>query len=127
MISPVTISAFSEISLDERGLTAEFLLPRKQDAFLYLTRKAGTLSGNAFHEGTSSATNPKVFLLLTGKIIFSYREINTSESVSIEVFAPAKIEVSPYVTHKVVVLEDCVMLEGNSLADIKNDRLFQDV
>lgn len=82
---------------DARGITAEFSLPRNQSEFVFISRKAGTISGNTYHEGKSPATKPKVFILLTGKIVFSYRKINTVERMSKEIDAPAVIEVSPHV------------------------------
>ncbi len=41
----VRIKQFNIIGEDERGLTADFCLPRKQDNFIFITRKAGSLSG----------------------------------------------------------------------------------
>lgn len=111
------------ISQDDRGVTAEFSLLRKQDDFLLITRKAGTLSGNTYHEGKTIATNPKIFILFTGKIRFSYRKAGEASQQSVEVTAPAILEVEPYTVHKVEALEDIVMLECNAIKDIQEDRI----
>ncbi len=123
----VQIRKFNAIGEDERGLTAEFSLPRKQNEFVYVSRKAGSLSGNTYHEGKSPATQPKMFILLTGKIVLSYRKIGTDKKYNKEIDAPAVIEISPHVTHKVEALNDFVLLECNSIKDIQNDRVREEV
>jgi hypothetical protein len=85
------------------------------------------LSGNTYHEGENSATNPKMFILLTGKIILSYRKIGTDKKYTEIIEAPAVIEISPYVTHKVEALNDFTLLECNSIKDIQNDRIKEEV
>ncbi len=123
----VTIKQFTTIAEDERGLTAECHLPRRQDNFIFITRKAGSLSGNTWHEGKTPATNPKTFILLAGQIKFSLRKIETTEKYEAIIVAPATIEVSPGVTHNVEALSDCTIIECNSLGDILNDRHRENV
>jgi hypothetical protein len=123
----VQIKTFTMIADDARGVTAEFSLPRKQDNFVFLIRKAGSISGNTYHHGKTPATNPKVITLLTGKIRFSYRKIGTHDKHSEMIEAPAVIEVSPLVTHNVEALTDCMFLDCNSIQDIKDDRVREDV
>lgn len=123
----VRVKKFDVIGHDERGLTAEFSLPRKQAEFVFITRKENSVSGNTWHEGKSSATDPKVFVLLSGDITFSYRKIGTGEKYSECIQAPALIEVSPNVTHKVDALSDIILLECNSLKDIQQDRTREEV
>lgn len=115
------------IGHDERGLTAEFSLPRKQDEFVFITRKGQSVSGNTYHEGKNTTTNPKMFILLSGDITFSYRKIGATEKYSELIQAPAVIEISPYVTHKVEALCDFILLECNSIKDIQNDRIREEV
>ena len=123
----IRVTLFNSVGADERGTTAEFSLPRKQDQFIFITRKKGTVSGNTYHEGKNKATNPKIFLLLSGKIIFSYRKIGEEQAITETVQSPAMIEIAPYVTHQVEVVEDIVMLECNSIADIQDDRIRENV
>ena len=123
----VKIKKFNLVGEDERGMTSAFSLPRKQDEFIFITRKAGTISGNTYHEGKNAATNPKVFLLLSGEIIFSYRKIGENETSVNTILAPAMIEIHPYFTHQVEVIKDVVMIECNSIADIQNDRIKEQV
>ena len=123
----VKIKQFTSIGEDERGLTAQFSLPRQQDNFIFITRNAGSLSGNTWHEGKTPATNPKIFILLDGNIKLSWRKINTAETYQANIMAPATIEVSPHVTHNVEALSDCKIIECNSLGDILNDRHRENV
>lgn len=123
----VTIKKFDLIGEDDRGLTASFSLVRKQDNFIFITRKAESISGNTFHEGKTAATNPKIFVLLAGEIFFSYRKIGELQHYSCEVIAPAIIEVSPFVTHSVKAITDMTILECNSLADIQHDKIRESV
>jgi hypothetical protein len=123
----VRIKKLDVVGHDERGLTAEFSLPRKQAEFVFITRKGQSVSGNTYHEGKNAATSPKVFILLSGDITFSYRKIGTAEKFSELVQAPAVIEISPNVTHKVEALCDFILLECNSIKDIQNDRIREEV
>ena len=127
-MNDVTIVSFDTIGEDARGLTASFNLPREQQDFIFLTRCAGSISGNTYHKGKNVGTNPKTFLLLRGKIKFSYRNIQTDMApITKDITAPAKIEVKPYVTHQVEVVEDATFLECNSIADIQTDRVKSQV
>lgn len=123
----VTIKPFTTIGEDDRGLTASFNLPRQQDDFIFISRKAGSLSGNTWHEGKTSATNPKTFILLNGSVLLSYRKIDTDKKHQSTITAPAIIEISPYVTHNVEALSDCTFIECNSISDIQNDRHKEEV
>ncbi len=123
----VRVKKFDVIGQDERGLTAQFSLPRKQDEFVFVSRKEKSVSGNTYHEGKNIATTPKVFILLSGDINFSYRKIGTTEKYSEIIQAPAVIEIFPNITHKVEAICDFIMLECNSIKDIQNDRVRDEV
>ncbi|MED7787589.1 hypothetical protein [Francisella sp. 19X1-34] len=121
-MSIVKIIPFNMIGEDERGITSSFKLCRQQDNFIFITRKSGSISGNTFHKGLSDATNPKVFVLLTGKIKFSYRDINSNDIHEKIIEGQNLIEVFPNVTHQVEAITDIIILEANSIQDIANDR-----
>lgn len=123
----VQIQPFTILGEDERGLTSELCLPRKQDNFIFITRKSGSLSGNTWHEGKIPATNPKIIVLLTGTILLSYRKIDSDNKQQLTITAPATIEISPRVTHNVEAISDCTLLECNSILDIQDDRHREDV
>ena len=119
----VKIVKFNQIGKDERGETLDFSLPRKQSDFIFVTRKAGSISGNTYHEGKSPATNPKIFLLLQGEIKLSYRHKDHAQLKQDKVSAPCALQIQPFVAIKVEALTDIAMLECNSIADIQDDRV----
>ena len=80
---------------------------------------AGTLSGK---NSQITPASPE-----THDITLSYRKIGTAEKYSELIQAPAVIEISPYVTHKVEALCDFILLECNSIKDIQNDRIRDEV
>lgn len=123
----VLINEFVFLGQDNRGLTSEFRLPRNQYEFIYITRKKGSVSGNTYHHGKKIATNPKIFILLGGKILLSYRKIGDVVKYQKEIITPSVIQISPYVTHKVEALEDFLILECNSIQDIQEDRTKEEV
>ncbi|WP_440682313.1 polysaccharide biosynthesis C-terminal domain-containing protein [Cysteiniphilum halobium] len=123
----VNIRVFETLGSDDRGVTCKFSLPRKQQDFIFLTRKSGSVSGNTYHEGKNEGTAPKTFVLISGKIVFSYRQVKTHKVISEEVVAPAIIEVEPMVTHTVKAITDICILECNSINDIQNDRIHESV
>jgi hypothetical protein len=127
MTEKVRVEQFDILGEDERGKTARFSLPRQQADFIYLTRRAGSVSGNTYHLGKNPGTNPKVFVLLSGELAFSYRHIDEATHETITVSAPANIIVSPKVAHRVEAVTDIVILECNSIDNIRSDRHQADV
>lgn len=123
----VKISPFNLVGKDERGITAEFSLPRMQSNFVYITRAANSMSGNTYHEGKVVNTNPKIFILLSGQIKLSYRKIDQENIHSQIIDFPAIIEIKPFVTHSVIAKTDIFLLECNSIADIQQDRIREEV
>jgi hypothetical protein len=123
----VSIKSLNVFGKDARGITADFSLPRKQADFIFVQRNAGTVSGNAFHEGKNDGTNPKILFLVTGEIEFSYRESKKDVKYTEKVIGPSLIQVKPNVVHAVHALTDIIILDCNSLADIQQDRIKEDV
>jgi hypothetical protein len=121
MTDYVKIKPLHLIAEDERGATYDYGLPGREN-FVFITRKAGAVSGNTYHEGKSKMTNPKTFVLLTGSLEFSYRHIDEMTHQVVVVDQPSIIEVVPRVTHAVKAITDIAILECNSLQDIVNDR-----
>lgn len=122
----VLVTPLNIVGQDERGDTLSFSI-RKTENFVYIFRKKGTMSGNTYHTGKSEFTNPKVFVILSGQIVFRYRHIDSKEPQVIEVNEPSVIQVFPNVTHSVEAVSDIYMLECNSIADIQDDRFREEV
>lgn len=123
----VNIKSFNVLGSDPKGITAEFSLPRKQSDFIFLTRSTGSISGHTYHEGKNEGTNPKTFILAVGEIEFEYRDINQTKKNTTRVIAPSLIEVMPNVVHSVKALTDIVIFECNSISDIQQDRIKEEV
>ena len=123
----VVIKPFNMLGNDPKGITANFSLPRKQADFIFLQRSAGSISGNTYHEGKNEGTNPKTFILAAGEIEFNYRDVSQVKKNTIKVIAPSLIEISPNVTHSVEALTDIIIFECNSISDIQQDRIREEV
>ena len=117
----ITVTPIHLIGEDERGATHDFTIRETTD-FVLIHRKTGTMSGNTYHEGKSKGTNPKTFVLLSGKILFRYRHIEENHHHECTIDYPAIIEVKPLVIHSVEAMTDIAMLECNSILDIQADR-----
>ena len=117
----VNVTKLNKIGEDERGSTFDFSI-RETGDFVLCNRKKLSQSGNTYHEGKSSRTNPKIFVLVSGNIEFSYRQIDSAEPKTITIDCPSIIEIKPKVTHSVKALTDIIILECNSIADIQEDR-----
>lgn len=122
----ITVTPIHLIGEDERGSTHDFSIRESSD-FVLIHRKAGTMSGNTYHEGKNKGTNPKTFVLLSGSILFRYRHIEENQHFDTTIDYPAIIEVKPLLTHSVEALSDIAMLECNSILDIQEDRVREAV
>lgn len=121
MDSNVHIQPLNLVGEDQRGKTYDYQLLNRVD-YIFLIRKAGSISGNAYHAGKVANTNPKTFVLLSGKIEFLYRHIDESEHHMVVLEQPCIITVKPKVTHAVRAITDMSMLEANSIEDLRLDR-----
>lgn len=117
----VEVNLLNVINQDGRGDTFDFSI-RDTSEFIFITRKVGTISGNTFHEGKSEKTNPKTFVLLSGRITLRFRHVDDKQHTILQIDKPSVIKVKPYVTHSVEAMTDICMLECNAIKDIQNDR-----
>lgn len=122
----IEIKPLHLIGEDERGATYDYSVRENSD-YILIHRKQGTKSGNTFHKGVSLATNPKIFVLMSGSLMFSYRHVEHRVHESIFVDKPSIIMIQPLVTHAVEALTDIMILECNSIKDIQDDRYVEPV
>lgn len=120
-MSTVIVEPLECIGQGERGSTYTGAVRETRD-FILIQRVAGSISGNTYHTGICENTNPKVFVLLNGEIIFRYRGIEDATHEERRLDAPCVINVPANITHSVEAVSDIHMLECNSLSDIENDR-----
>lgn len=116
----VKTTPLKELGKDQRGATYE-LSTRSTEGFLLAYRKAGSISGNHWHEGTSANKDPEILLLTSGKIEIYAKDLETNEEQTLTLEAPQKIEIGAKVLHTVTAITDCSFLEFNSLEDHKKD------
>lgn len=108
---------------DERGYNAEYYHPRLGQHIIVF-RKAGTVSGRHYHKGIVLAKNPEIFILLSGKCIANWKEINSSTVSTAIIEGPTLMEIPPYVWHEFITETDCTFLELNSLSEHAADTFY---
>ncbi|MBI4406423.1 hypothetical protein HY571_00750 [Candidatus Micrarchaeota archaeon] len=120
VMKSVVITKLPEARPDDRGQAFDLPLP-KGNGLMYITRKAGTISGKHFHEGKTAGKSPEVIILLSGKAEFYCKDLKTKEEMSCLLEAPVKVEVNPFVWHELKALTDIAILELSSLQEHKQD------
>ncbi len=116
----VQIERLKPFANDKRGRTYE-LPGGVADGHLLAFRKAGSVSGNHWHEGRSKGKDPEILLLVSGEIELMARDLKTNEELKVAVEAPARITIHPNVLHTLTANTDCCFLEFNSLEEHKAD------
>ncbi|MFY2508269.1 hypothetical protein ACN3E9_08265 [Vibrio pectenicida] len=122
----ITVKPFDTIGHDERGET-KFFKVKYYGEFIYITRKKGSLCGNTYHKGLNEGTRLKTFVLLQGAVTINYRHVDSNEPESIKVTVPSIIEIELFTVHNMCVESDMVILENNSINDIKEDVIRETV
>lgn len=110
---------------DERGLTGEIEVDNRQGPFLLIYRKAGSKSGNHYHQGISANKNPERLYLLQGEMQLSWAKVNEQnqlEEISeLKVESPAELAIESGYWHEITFLSDSILLELNSFKDGDRD------
>ena len=68
-----------------------------------------------------------MFVLLSGSIKLRFRNIKNKSHEMLEITEPSVIKIPPFTTHSIEALSDISILECNSIADIQNDRIREEV
>ncbi|MBI1221487.1 MAG: hypothetical protein GC180_02690 [Bacteroidetes bacterium] len=109
---------------DERGATTELDTLDRNGPYILAYRNKGYWSGNHYHKGLSKFKNPEVVFLLQGKVLLETGEVEDGRISSIdnqEIESPARIEIKPYIWHKLTFLEDACFFELNSFKEGDRD------
>ncbi|SFD50155.1 hypothetical protein SAMN05518672_102201 [Chitinophaga sp. CF118] len=117
MIKITPIQLFGE---DDRGSNYQWFSDRTGD-FILCYRKAGSSSGQHYHEGNSDYKNPEILFLFSGKAAIHWCPLGGSEIETLYADAPARIEVPINVWHQFIAVTDCCFIELNSLEDVQKD------
>ena len=119
------ITPIEPFSKDDRGTVSEYYHERTGQHLIVFS-KIGSVRGRHYHKGNSLSKNPEILILLSGTYTFNWREANSSELLSETVYAPAKVEVPPYIWHEVIAVTDCSFLELNSLSEHVADTFYEE-
>ena len=119
----IRIEPLETIGQDERGFTRQFPLSYFGEA-LFGFRKEGSISGKHYHKGLSTAKDPEILILSSGKMEFYAKDLKSGKETRLEAIAPCRIEIDKYVWHELRALEDCTFIELNSLKDHQSDTFY---
>ncbi len=119
----ISVTQLNKIGEDERGATHYFSTDRTGE-FIVAYRKAGSASGRHYHKGIAPHKNPEQIIIMQGEAIISWfdtRNGHHAQRESIQVQAPAMIEIAPWAWHEVLAVTDIIVFELNGLEDAKHD------
>jgi dTDP-4-dehydrorhamnose 3,5-epimerase-like enzyme len=116
----VSITTIDKIGEDERGAT-HFFSTSRTGQFIVAYRKEGSISGRHYHKGIAPKKNPEQIIIMQGKAVLNWKDVRTNETGSVNITAPAFVEIFPYVWHEVISITDIIVFELNGLEDAKED------
>ncbi|UYQ94788.1 hypothetical protein MKQ68_06745 [Chitinophaga horti] len=119
-MADVKVTALEVTGSDERGANYNWECDRT-GTFMVCTRKAGSTSGQHYHEGKRAFKAPEVQYLVHGIVKVHYCGLDQKIIASVTVEAPARIEIPIMLWHEVEAITDCVLMEMNSLEDVQQD------
>lgn len=119
-MSTVMITPLPLLGADDRGTNHLWQSNRRGD-FMLVFRKAGSSSGQHYHEGKSAYKNPEIMFLVSGTIELHWCGLAERQIQQTTIQAPARIEIPIKVWHEVRAVTDCHLLELNSLTDVEQD------
>ncbi|KAA2243027.1 cupin domain-containing protein [Chitinophaga agrisoli] len=116
----VSVTPLELIGQDERG--ANYIWESQRTGrFIMCFRKAGSSSGQHYHEGKSDYKNPEILFVLSGKAALHWCPLDEKEIRVITIEAPARVEVAINIWHQLIAVTDCTFIELNSLEDVQRD------
>ena len=97
---------------DERGDTFGYV-PNGRDIreVLIVRRKKGSVAGNHYHTGSDPSRNPEIQYIITGKIKFYAKNLETGKEETLILDPNTEIRIHPNIFHKLEMMEDTVFLE----------------
>ena len=123
----VTVTSLELSGQDERGANYAWSSMRTGN-FIICYRKAGSSSGQHYHEGKSDYKNPEIMFLLSGKAELHWCPLAEKEIRVTALEAPARVEVAINIWHQLIAVTDCTFMELNSVEDVQRDsiRIWRD-
>lgn len=121
----VTIQVLNKLGENDSGATFT-LETRPTSGYIFAQRKAGSKSGNHYHEGVSATKDPEIILLTNGEVHLYAKNLLDGEEMEKTVNAPARIEIGKNILHTLTAISDITFLEFNSIEEHKNDTKYPD-
>jgi hypothetical protein len=118
----IAVKPLHQQGKDERGATYIFDNDRTGQ-FIIAYRKAGSVSGREYHVGKTAYKNPEKLVLMQGKALFNWKNLENNESGNEQVNAPVEITIPAMIWHEMVAVTDVILLELNSIADCAVDTI----
>ncbi len=78
---------------------------------MLIRRKKGSIAGNHYHTGSDPTRNPEIQFVVSGKISFYAKNLDTGEDGTFIILPNTEIRIFPRVFHRMEMLEDAVFLE----------------
>jgi hypothetical protein len=112
-MKPIEITQIPAI-ITKKGTTIEWCKGKPGMQVTVYYRAKDTFFAQHFHKGEDSSKKPELFLLLQGKIEFTYIDPSTGEKISHIIEQGTEVKVQPYVKHQAKALENCIFIEYRS-------------
>ncbi len=105
---------------DERGDTFAYT-GGPYGELMIIRRKKGSIAGNHYHTGSDPTRNPELQFVVSGKISFYAKNLDTNEESTLIIGPNTEIRISPRVFHRMEMLEDTTFLEFHTeVSDCKD-------
>lgn len=121
----VKIKTLRLLGENEKARTYEFKSLSPSNGRILAFRKAGSVSGNHWHEGKNAAKDPEELLLVSGKVKLYLRPVQTQEWQEVkELEGPLVIHIPKMVFHRLEAISDLCFLEFNSIEEHASDTQY---
>ncbi len=105
---------------DERGDTFGYV-GGPYGEIMIIRRKKSSIAGNHYHTGSDPTRNPEIQFVVSGRISFYAKNLDTNEESTFIISPNTEIRISPRVFHRMEMLEDTVFLEFHTeVSDCKD-------
>lgn len=116
----ITVTPILLAGEDDRGSNYLWNCTRTGE-FMLCYRNAGSSSGQHYHTGISANKDPEIMYLFSGTALIHWCPLDGKEITTIEVTAPARVEVPINIWHQLIAVTDCCFIELNSTEDVQKD------
>lgn len=117
----IKIYKLDEIHQDCRGGIYKFIPGTNIKEVILVRRLKGSVSGKHYHKGADESKNPERIIIASGKVNINYYSLSDKKHCTACACQLDVVEISPFVYHELVALEETVFIEP------KSDNKYEDV